>query len=195
MATCGCRQTLLCAVQGYCPWVFWVEQGQDCFHSLPGRHHYERDGPAGRGGHGFDRDRAGRGRHDFDHDGGRPSLHDRSICPDHCQRFFLHGVQCNACKHLGHEASSCDMLAMALFLDKYIKHSLSDDDCRRMESNRVDRWKEKLVHPQRSPTQVMKAYCAELDILSGHLDLAIDWDCWPVDDYGDFTQGLKSAQE
>jgi hypothetical protein len=65
------------------------------------------------------------------------------------------------------------MLVMALFLDTYIKHSLSDDDPRRMELNWVDRWKEKLVHPQRSPTQVMKAYWAKLDILSGHLDLAM----------------------
>ena len=66
------------------------------------------------------------------------------------------------------------MLAIALFLDKYVKHFLSDDDRRRMELNWVDRWKEKLTHPQHSPTQVMKAYCTKLDILSGHLDLAMD---------------------
>ncbi len=80
-------------------------------------------------------------------------------------------------------------------MDKYVKRSLSDDDHRRMELNWVNGWKEKLAHPQRSSTQVMKAYCAKLDILSGHLDLAMNWDCWPVDDYGNFTQGLESAQE
>ena len=47
----------LCAVQGYRPRVYRVDQsGQDRF-----RRPYERDGPAGRGGCGFDRDRAGRG--------------------------------------------------------------------------------------------------------------------------------------
>jgi hypothetical protein len=46
----------LCGVQGYHPHVYRVYQGQDSF-----RHPYEHDGPAGRGGHGFDRDRAGRG--------------------------------------------------------------------------------------------------------------------------------------
>jgi hypothetical protein len=51
----------LCAVQGYRPRVFWVEQGQDCFHFLPGHRHYERDGPASRSGRGFDHDRAGCG--------------------------------------------------------------------------------------------------------------------------------------
>jgi hypothetical protein len=104
-------------------------------------------------------------------------------------------MQCNACKRLGHEAPSCDMLAIALFLDKYIKHSLSDDDRRRIELNWVDRWKEQLGQPQCSPTQVMKAYCADLDISSGHLDHAMNWDCWPVNEYGEFMQGLNNFQE
>ncbi len=87
------------------------------------------------------------------------------------------------------------MLTIALFMDKYIKHSLSDDDPRRIGLNWVDRWKEQLGQPQRSPTQVMKAYCADLDICLGHLDLAMDWDCWPVDEYGKFMQGLNNTQE
>jgi hypothetical protein len=131
--------------------MFRVEQGQDSFRSSSGRRHYERDGPSGRGGRGFNRDRAGRSCRDFNRDGGLPSPRDWSIRQDHRRCSFLHGMQCNACKRLGHEASSCDMLAIALFLDKYVKHFLSDDDRRRMELNWVDRWKEKLAHPQRSP--------------------------------------------
>jgi hypothetical protein len=42
-------------------------------------------------------------------------------------------VQCAACKRLGHEASSCDMLAIALFLDKY-KKNLTDDSRRTIKS-------------------------------------------------------------
>ena len=44
----------------------------------------------------------------------------------------------------------------------------------------------------------MKAYCDDLDITSGHLDLAMDWDCWPEDeygDYGDFSQDLHITQD
>jgi hypothetical protein len=44
----------LCAVQGYSPRVYRVEQGQDRFNRP-----YDRDGPAGHGGRGFDRDKAG----------------------------------------------------------------------------------------------------------------------------------------
>jgi hypothetical protein len=179
----------LCGVQGYCPQVYRVEQGQDRF-----RRPYDRDGPAGRGGRGFDRDMAGRGRGDFARYGRRPSPRDRSIHPDLRRRPFLPGVQCAACKRLGHEASSCDMLAIALFLDKY-KKTLPDDSRRTIESTWVARFKEKLGQPQRSPTQVMKAYCDDLDITSGHLDLAMDWDCWPEDDYGDFTQDLRITQD
>jgi hypothetical protein len=139
--------------------VFHVDQGQDHFHSSSGCCPYERDGPAGRGGCGFDRDRAGCGRRNFDRDGGPSSPHDQSICPDRRRCSFLHGMQCNTCKHLGHKASICDMLAIALFLDKYIKHSLSDDDRHRIELNWVNRWKEQLGQPQHSPSQVMKVYC------------------------------------
>ncbi len=38
-------ELILCGVQGYCPRVYRVEQGQDRF-----RHPYDRNGPAGRGG-------------------------------------------------------------------------------------------------------------------------------------------------
>jgi hypothetical protein len=180
----------LCAVQGYSPRVFRVEQGQDRF-SRP----YDRDGSTGRGGRGFDRDKAGRGRRDFDRDGRCPSPRDWSIRPDLRRRSFVPGVQCDACKRIGHAASSCDMLAIALFLDKYVKQSLSDDVRRTIELTWVSRWKEKLGQPQRSPSQVMKAYCDNLDISPGHLDLAMDWDCWPVDEYGDFTQDLHVDHE
>jgi len=179
----------LCGVQGYCPRVYRVEQGQDRF-----RRPYDREGPAGRGSRGFDRDMAGRGRGDFARDGRRPSPRDRSIRPDLRRRTFLPGVQCAACKRLGHEASTCDMLAIALFLDKY-KKTLPDDSRRTIESTWVARFKEKLGQPQRSPTQVMKAYCEDLDITSGHLDLAMDWACWPEDEYGAFTQDLHINQD
>jgi len=129
----------------------------------------------------------GRGRGDFARDGWRPSTRDRSIRPDLRHRTFLPGVQCAACKRLGHEAASCDMLAIALFLDKY-KKTLPEDSRRTIESTWVAQFKEKLGQPQPSPTQVMKAYCDDLDITSGHLDLAMDWDCWPEDEYGDFTK-------
>ncbi len=123
-----------CGVQGYHPRAYRVNQGQDRF-CCP----YERDGPAGRGGPGSNRDRTGRGRHEFDRDAQRPLLRDRSICPDLRRRSFLPGVQCETCKHIGHEAASCDMLAIALFLNKYIKTSLTDNSRRTIQSTWVAR--------------------------------------------------------
>jgi hypothetical protein len=55
------------------------------------------------------------------------------------------------------------MLTMALFLERYLKQSLSDDDRQKIEAKWLCMWKEKLGQPQRSPTQVMKAYCSTLD--------------------------------
>jgi hypothetical protein len=49
-------ELLLCGVQGYCRRVYHVKHGQDRF-----RRPYDRDGPGGRGGRGFNRDMAGRG--------------------------------------------------------------------------------------------------------------------------------------
>ena len=86
------------------------------------------------------------------------------------------------------------MLAIVLFLDKH-KKTLTEDTHRTVESTWVAWFREKLGQPQRSPTQVMKAYCNDLDITSGHLDLAMDWDCWPEDDYGNFTQELHLTQD
>jgi hypothetical protein len=66
------------------------------------------------------------------------------------------------------------MLAMATFLEKYVKQSISDEDKCKIESNWVQRWKDELGEPQRLPQQVMKAHCADLDISPDHLDFVMD---------------------
>ncbi len=128
-------------------------------------------------------------------DSTRPTPRDRVIRPNQRRCKFLPGVQCEACKPLGHAASTCDMLAIALFVEKYIKQSLSNEDQHKIEADWIGMWKTKLAQPQRLPSQVMKAYCSDLGITSDHLDRAIDWDCWPVDTYGDFAgpQGVDGT--
>ncbi len=60
-------------------------------------------------------------------------------------------------------ASGLDMLPLTVicwlwcFLDKHVKQSLSDEDKRKVESNWLRMYKEKLGQPQRPPSQVMKA--------------------------------------
>ena len=51
---------------------------------------------------------------------GRNGSRGQYPCPDHNRRAWDPDITCAACKRRGHPASNCDMLAMALFLDKYI---------------------------------------------------------------------------
>ena len=153
--------------------------------------------------HDQDKDRgANRGRRDFDprhdfgsRDQGTPCLGARgpyggrtdnasqgcSLCPDlrHCP--FLPNVICAACKRTGHEATSCDMLAIALFVERH-KDQMSKAEKSSMEMKWTARWRDKIGQPNRTPWQVMWAYCNELDITAEHLIAAMDWDCWPASD-------------
>ena len=88
---------------------------------------------------------------------------------------------CAACKRTGHEASSCDMLAIAIFVEKH-RNSLSDSEKSAIEDKWISRWKDKIGQPTRTPRQVMRAYCEELDICPVLFAQAIDWDCWPESD-------------
>ena len=171
-----------CHIQGYQPHVFRMEQGRD------------------RGGRGPDRRGFDR-RQGFDHRQDSPTLtsdrssnsstlssergsatpHGQFARPDQGRRTFLPNKQCEACKHVGHEAVNCDMLALALFIEHH-KKSLSDVERNEIESKWIARWKERLGQPARTPRQVMRTYCNEMNITTDTLDLAMDWECWPESD-------------
>ena len=75
------------------------------------------------------------------------------------------------------------MLAIALFVDRYTKASLSESDRSEIENKWLTRWRERLGQPARTPRQVMRFYCEHMNITPDMLDRAMDWDCWPeVDD-------------
>lgn len=101
--------------------------------------------------------------------------------PDHNRRQYDPDITCAACKRRGHPAASCDMLAMALFLDKYTR-SIGHADRDKIEKAWLLRWKENLGNPSRLPRKVMKAYLEYMDISAETLDNQMDWECWPVDD-------------
>ncbi len=101
--------------------------------------------------------------------------------PDKRQRAFLPGVQCEACKCVGHEAANRDMLAVALFVDWYTKADLSAADHSNIEQCWLSRWNEELCRPARTPRQVMRTYCQTYNISEDDVDQAMDWECWPVE--------------
>ena len=157
-----------------------MDHGRDQDRLPPRGRPYDRGSSAGRSG----RDHGRPPPRDWNgpitgRDGGRPSPspRDRSIRPDRNRRGFLLHVQCDARKRVGHVATNCDMLAMALFLDKYVQQSLSVEDKKTVESTWLRKHKDRLGLPQHPPSQVMKAYCADLDISTDILDRAMDWDC------------------
>jgi hypothetical protein len=91
----------------------------------------------------------------------------------------LSDVQCDACKRVGHKAANCDILAVALFANRYVKKDMSELQHRSIEETWLARWKNKLGSPTRLPCQVMRTYCKNYDITPDNLNLALDWECWP----------------
>ncbi len=102
--------------------------------------------------------------------------------PDHNRRKFDPSIICDACKRRGHPASQCDLLAQAIFLTKYMKHSLTDLARGKMEEVWLKRWKDKLGHPNRTPGKVLRAYLDKMDMSIDELDHQVCWDFWPSDD-------------
>ena len=102
--------------------------------------------------------------------------------PDHNKRSWDPEIVCAACKRRGHPALKCDMLAMALFLDRYIKSSMLPAEKDNLESAWLQRWQERLGNPSRLPRKVMMTYLEDMDITPDVLDAQMEWDCWPMDD-------------
>jgi hypothetical protein len=103
-------------------------------------------------------------------------------CPDHNQRVFDKDLQCDACKRVGHAAATCDVLAHALFLTKYMKHSLDEKNREKLEMAWLDCWRAQLGKPLHTPHTVLQAYLNEMDMTLEDLDVQMCWDCWPGDD-------------
>jgi hypothetical protein len=85
-------------------------------------------------------------------------------------------VICAVRKRPGHLASSCDMLAIVLSIERHEKQ-LSESEKLAIKENWIARWKDKVGQPARTPCQVMWAYCDNLYISVDHLADAMDWDC------------------
>ena len=98
-----------------------------------------------------------------------PDRNDGPYCPD---------TICDACRRTGHVAANCDVLAIALFIEKY-KQDLSDDVKDRIESDWVAHWRSAIGNPKKNPRRVMKTYLDLLDTTVDDLDEQMCWDCWP----------------
>jgi hypothetical protein len=116
--------------------------------------------------------------------GGRPPPNapqwGRYARPNHNKSKWDPCIICDACRHTRHKAASCDMLAMAIFLEKY-KRETSDNTTNKVETEWLACWKGDLGNPSRKPWRVMKAYLDLLDMTVDDLDDQMCWECWPDD--------------
>ncbi len=101
--------------------------------------------------------------------------------PDRNRGPFLPNVQCAACRHVGHIAKHCDMLATAICLKKYMKHDMSPGIRDLIKKECLDWWKERLGNPSTTPRQVLRSYVEDLGITVVGLNAEMDWDCWAED--------------
>ena len=121
-------------IQGYhLPRVFRTENPWDCLqYGMAGSHTPDHRFD-GRDSHGAQRQTPQEATRGFNrrptHDGPRG----RYARPDHNRQLWYPDVTCAACKRRGHPAANCDMLAMALFLERY-NRSMSNADRDKIEA-------------------------------------------------------------
>ena len=83
---------------------------------------------------------------------------------------------CEACGKYGHPASRCDMLAMALFIQRYARNRSNADLMKALEAHWVERNKPFLPRDDRSPRTILANYCAEFEFPEDMVDIEMDWD-------------------
>jgi hypothetical protein len=74
----------------------------------------------------------------------RPDRNDGPYCLD---------TVCNACRRTGHVAANCDVLAIALFIEKY-KRDLWDEVKDKIELEWLAHWRSAVGNPKRNPRRV-----------------------------------------
>jgi hypothetical protein len=72
------------------------------------------------------------------------------VRPDRNGRKWDPSLVCNACRCSGYIASQCDMLAMAIFIEKYKKNA-SNNFKDKIETAWLEKWKGNLGNPTRNP--------------------------------------------
>ena len=87
-----------------------------------------------------------------------------------------HLAPCEACGKFGHPASRCDMLAMAIFVNRYSRNRDNATAIREIEARWVERNKPHLPRDDRSPRTILANYCAEMDFSEEQVDFELDWD-------------------
>ena len=87
-------------------------------------------------------------------------------------------VQCPACHRRGHHVQNCDMLAMAISLNHYIREQLTPEMVTAIEANWLERHRPQLDNIQQTPRQVLRAYADAYNYTTADIENSLDWDTW-----------------
>ena len=87
-------------------------------------------------------------------------------------------VQCPACHRRGHHVQNCDMLAMAVSLNHYIRDQLTPDMITTIETNWLERHRPQLDNIRQTPRQVLRAYADTYNYTTADIENSLDWDTW-----------------
>ncbi len=111
----------------------------------------------------------------------------RYALPNHNGGNLQPTTVCDTCRRTGNVAGNCNILAIAIFIDKY-KQDLPDDMEDRIEADWITRWRSAVGNLNRKPHQVMTAYLDLLDMTVDELDDQMCWDCWPDENSADVNE-------
>ena len=86
------------------------------------------------------------------------------------------------------------MLAMAISLQRYMRHQISADMMYKIETEWLTKHRERLQQlNSRTPRQVLRAFADDNDLTIADIDCQIDWTTWDYDSVTDLTSDTQST--
>ena len=101
--------------------------------------------------------------------------------PSQTRRPFVN-TQCPACGKTGHTTQTCDMLAMAISLRRFLRDQVSTDMMTKIEEDWLAKHRERLQQTDsHTPRQILRAYADDKDLTVADINDQIDWNAWDMD--------------
>ena len=89
---------------------------------------------------------------------------------------------------------TCDMLAMAISLQRYMRHQISADMMSKIETDWLTKHRERLQQlDTRTPRQVLRAFADDNNLTIADIDSQIDWTTWDYDSVTDLTSDTQTT--
>ena len=97
-------------------------------------------------------------------------------------------TQCPACGRVGHTMQTCDMLAMAISLKRYMTNQVSAEMMNTIKKEWLSKHRERIQQRDaRTPRQVLRAFADDNDLTLADIDSQMDWTVWEYDSLTNLT--------